>query len=505
MRRLFTLILALLMLCMPVTVFAEETTPTSPEATSDPTTVVTEATGATETTQATEAAEATKATEPSTPATQPEETPTSIANPLYIDSWNLYDGMDKTYQDGYVPKVENGKAYIVLPLLGQTYDNKVTVTADLGSTTDSPFVFGNYSQTEEGNGTYVFTFEIPLASGRINGVYPVTFNATYIDVTGSLVTQPFIVHVTITDGKKPVDPNAVVTPGKETAQKPELFISACVITPNRVSGNEEFSVKVTIENIGNIRARNIRLSFGGASMDGGSPGIIPVETNNAIHLENITAGESCEATFKLKTTPNVLSGYQTFYITLDYVDLYGGVYSSTRQFLIAVTQPAQMQHDDISKAVPEKITAGETFTLPANIYNTGRSTLKNVMVSVTGAGLFPSASAFLGDIAPGGTGMGQLSIFIGQISMTEGYSEDYGMTYGTYTITYTDEAGEEHTQDISFSLEIVQPVIEKEEEPEITEEPAFQWWITILVGLAIIAIIVSVIVVTKFIRESKLR
>ena len=101
--------------------------------------------------------------------------------------------------------------------------------------------------------------------------------------------------------------------------------------------------------------------------------------------------------------------------------------------------------------------------------------------------------------------MGQLSIFVGQISMTEGHTEDYGMTYGTYTITYTDEAGEEHTQDISFSLEIVQPVIEKEEEPEITEEPAFQWWITILVGLAIIAIIVSVIVVTKFIRESKLR
>ena len=291
----------------------------------------------------------------------------------------------------------------------------------------------------------------------------------------------------------------------ETAKVPELFISACVITPNSVSGNEEFSVKVTIENIGNIWARNVRLSFGGTSMDGVTPGIVPVETNNAIHLADISGGESSEVTFKLKTTPNVVSGYHSFYVTLDYIDHYGSVYSSTRQFLIEVTQPAQMQHDDISKTVPEKITAGGTFTLPANVYNTGRSTLKNVMVSVTGAGLFPNASAFLGDIAPGGTGMGQLSIFVGQISMTEGHTEDYGMTYGTYTITYTDEAGEEHTQDISFSLEIVQPVIEAGEESKLTEEPAFQWWITILVGLAIIAIIVSVIVVTKFIRESKLR
>lgn len=149
---------------------------------------------------------------------------------------------------------------------------------------------------------------------------------------------------------------------------------------------------------------------------------------------------------------------------------------------------------------------GETFSLPANVYNTGRSALKNVMVTVEGAGLFPASAVFLGDITPSGTGNGELSVFAGQLSMTEGYTEDYGKTSGRYTISYTDEAGEEHTVDIDFSLEIVKPVIETdEEETELTEEPAFQWWVTILVGLAIIAIIVALIVVAKFTRTSKMR
>ena len=65
---------------------------------------------------------------------------------------------------------------------------------------------------------------------------------------------------------------------------------------------------------------------------------------------------------------------------------------------------------------------------------------------------------------------------------------------------------EEHTVEMDFSLEIVQPVIEtEEEETELTEEPAFQWWVVILVGFAIIAVIVAVIVVTKVTRAAKLK
>lgn len=116
--------------------------------------------------------------------------------------------MDKTYAQGYVPTVKNGSTTIILPLIGQTYDGKVTITADLGAASGSPFVFGNYSQVANGGSPYVFALTIPLAPGRINGAYPVILNADYLDISGMRTTQSFTVYVTITDGKTPVNPNA---------------------------------------------------------------------------------------------------------------------------------------------------------------------------------------------------------------------------------------------------------------------------------------------------------
>lgn len=35
---------------------------------------------------------------------------------LRIDNENCYTGMDKTYSQGYVPRIENGSALVVIPL-----------------------------------------------------------------------------------------------------------------------------------------------------------------------------------------------------------------------------------------------------------------------------------------------------------------------------------------------------------------------------------------------------
>lgn len=431
----------------------------------------------------------------------PTPTPQPVAGQLTIDSHTLYPGMALTYAQGYVPTILNGRIYIVLPLLGQTYDNRVTVTADLGELQNSPFVYGNYSQTAAGYGKYVFGLEIPLLMERYNGTYPVELRADYLDVTGKQASQTFPVYVTITDGKTPPDPNEAP---RQEVEKPELFISACKVEPETVGGEEEFSVAVTIDNIGAIRARSVRLSYGSEAA-----GIVPAETNNALHLPNIASEDRAEVTFRMKTTKDVLAGQQPFYITLDYADLYGGVYTNTRTFLITVTQPASMGYDPVS--LPKEIAAGETVSLPANVFNLGKSTLRNVTVTLTGAGLFPTSSVFLGDIPPGEAGYGEMKVFIGMLSMTEGYTESYGPTTGTYTVAYQDDQGVNHAEETQVSTEIKQPVIEgekteaqKQAEAE-AKRAAGQWWISVLVAFAAIAIIVAVIVVNKFARLMRMK
>ncbi|MDL2235842.1 hypothetical protein LJC07_06830 [Christensenellaceae bacterium OttesenSCG-928-L17] len=429
----------------------------------------------------------------STPALAEGET--VAASPLAVDSATLHDGMDMTYEQGYLPRVENGVATIVLPLTGRTYDSRVHLRADLGEPTGSPFVLGNYQQTLRGRSPYVFRLDIPLASNRINGAYPVVLTANYLDSNGAQQTQDFTVYVSITDGKAPADPDAALP--KETVEKPELYISACKVTPEVVGGDDTFQVDITVENIGSLRARNARLTYGSEA-----EGILPAETNNSILLGSISNGDTVEAQLMFKTTKDVLSGSQPFTIALDYIDAYGGTYSQKREFFVEVTRPANISYDPI--ALPKEIAAGETVSLSANVFNIGKSTLRNVTVTLSGAGLFPTSSVFLGDILPGDAGYGEMKVFIGMLSMTAGYSENYGKTHGVYVISYQDDAGETYTIEQACSTEIKKPVIEGEKEEE-EEDPASQWWMSMILGLAIIAIIVAVIVVGKFTRAMKLR
>ena len=255
---------------------------------------------------------------------------------------------------------------------------------------------------------------------------------------------------------------------------------------------------LTIDNIGNLRARSVKLSW-----ESSEAGILPADANNAMLLDNIASEESATASFKLKTTKDVLAGNRAFSVTLDYEDLYGGTYTSTRQFLVSVTQPVEISYDSIS--VAKSVTAGETFTLPANVFNVGKATLRNVTVTIEGAGLFPTSSVFLGDILPGEAGYGELKVFVGMLSMTEGYTDSYGQTWGRYIITYYDDADEEYVVSIDFTTEIKAPVIQTDTDKTEEEKPVVQWWVMVLVGFAVIAVLVTAIVMGKFVRGMRMR
>ena len=134
-----------------------QTDPTqSTEAATDPTqaTDETDPTQGTETTDPTDSTEptgGTESTQPTDPTNPTEPAGSSIPTSLEIDTENIYDGMDKAYEDGYVPKISNGMMYLVLPLLsnGDLHDNEIKVSLNLGSSSSSPFEIANYEKTFE--------------------------------------------------------------------------------------------------------------------------------------------------------------------------------------------------------------------------------------------------------------------------------------------------------------------------------------------------------------------
>lgn len=247
---------ALLAVNLPVVAFAEETEGTTAatesstettaateatqatEANTEPSsqTDATDPTGQTDPTQSTEAAtdptqatDATESTQPTDPTNPTEPAGSSIPTSLEIDTENIYDGMDKAYEDGYVPKISNGMMYLVLPLLsnGDLHDNEIKVSLNLGSSSSSPFEIANYEKTfelkkvkpknsEEKVELFLVEFDVKLSSSRTNGVYPVVVNVSGYDDSGSAINCTYTLYVTITDGKSNEPPKTYVeTPTAE--------------------------------------------------------------------------------------------------------------------------------------------------------------------------------------------------------------------------------------------------------------------------------------------------
>ena len=105
---------------------------------------------------------------------------------IEIDEGNIYTGMDKTYKDGYRPKVENDTAHMVVPLIyaNGLKNDVLKVSLNLGSGTDIPFASENYEKdvslsqekinnSQETAPCYLAVFDLKLKSDRKNGEYPV--------------------------------------------------------------------------------------------------------------------------------------------------------------------------------------------------------------------------------------------------------------------------------------------------------------------------------------------
>ncbi|MCL2671925.1 MAG: hypothetical protein FWF10_07810 [Clostridiales bacterium] len=438
-------------------------------------------------------------------AEEGEELPPTTA-PLVIDTTTIYEGMAMSYKNGYMPTVENGVATFVLPLLGSTAGNILRVTPNIR--TDGPFVYGNYQfevsrrtvNDTSGNLHEVFLIQltIPLAPGRINGIYPVEFVIDYRDSNGEQAQQSFTLQLSITDGKKP--PSQGGGGGQAAAHKPVLLISQCNIVPSAVDGGGAFSVTLHVENVGDREAKNIRISF--APLDGE----ISFEGEmNALFVPILLTEEFTIANFKLKAEAVALAGEHFFTASVTYEDKYGAAYTEEGNFRIRVSQPVSVDFDRIK--LPESLESGTSFEQPIAVYNTGFAPVYNVKCSVQLDGIL-AATAYLGKIEPQNSADKIISMFVTTLNSRNNL---YGYTSGSLIISYTDATGQEYTEYLELSTSIAEPNIptdeelEKQKQAQKEQQTLSQWWISLLIGIAIIAVLVSVIIIAKFSRMMKMK
>lgn len=421
---------------------------------------------------------------------------------LAIDDANVYEGMAKSYGEGYVPGVKKGVATVVLPLVarGEIRGNAVAATPSLGDPSASPFVIKNYRKTVRlaenavngGAGavpSYLVRFDLPLKSGRFNGAYPVTVDIEAEAADGTPVRQSFTCYVTVTDGR---DPNATPKP-EEPAPQPRVIVRYSGTEPAPVTAGQAFTAKVTLENVGGAPARNLTVT---ASTD--SPALTLGEDSPTLFVGAIDGGEARDVEILYTALLDAVPQRHTISLALEYEGTAGAAYTASGSVAAQVTQSMRLQLD--APKINAQVNAGDTLPLAFQVMNLGRGKAYNVRCELAAPGLIPLGTAFIGNLEGGTAGTAEMDVFVGTKDMTEGYEgeEPYGFTSGTIRLLYEDETGKEYAEETEINTTILEPAVAPvAAEEEETPKGAGQWWIAVLCCAALTAALAAALAVRR--------
>lgn len=419
---------------------------------------------------------------------------TGVSGGLRIDNRNCYKGMDKTYSQGYVPRVEEGRVQVVIPLLcdSRLKGDVLETSLNLGDTQNTPFVYKNYNKniTRKKNpindgskkkAGFLAAFMLELKADRINGSYPVILSVKGTDTAGNELQQDFTVYVTVTDGK---DPNAVQEPvTDQTEPEPPVFVPKVLVQSYRfikqsaesgetvaeenVTAGDTVTAEITLVNTSDSNSvQNMT-----AAVAANGEYLTLLSPSDSVYVGSLGAGKTCVISYDYRIGVETPEGQYDLTLTMDYADGKGNVYTGSGSAKLSVKQPVSLQFDPVM--IRPQMEVGDVAEVQLQAMNLGRSKAYNVRAVVEADGLTPQGTVFIGDIEPGTVAAGSTRIAVGGLSG----GSTYGKTKGTVTFCYEDGAGNELTEVQNFQTEVTSPFTQKTEEKDETG----QWWIIMAV------------------------
>ncbi|MEE0419107.1 MAG: hypothetical protein UDG86_03565 [Lachnospiraceae bacterium] len=446
---------------------------------------------------------------------------------LEIDNSHVYDGMDKSFQEGYLPAVRKNKASLTVPFteLAAVQGGKVQAEIDLGDASSAPFVFKNYNTTLEKKSyrlkegsiqAYLLKLELELKKDRQPGSYPVVVTLKGKGENGQAFSQVHTFYITVQAGsdRNPGGGQGTAEPGGgqdlggygggEGTQETEIKPQPKVILQNVNMGNsilsagEETGIEVVFLNTNKssfIQNITVAVSAEGNSM---------LFEKKSFYIDKVAAGNTFSVKLKVTVMKDTLITTDKLQFTIEYEDPKATAITETEDFILKITQPVVLETENLD--IPAKVYAAETIPVSMKVMNMSRVKIYNVRFSMEAPGLMPKESAFIGNMEAGSAAVGTMSVYIGTKDLveadgdvdTDGSGVKYGTTQGKITLTYEDEFGEVYTEEQEFTTninkpEILSPVVPKE------EQAAGQWWISILAAFGGMAAVLGAAALRRFV------
>lgn len=346
-----------------------------------------------------------------------------------------------------------GKVQVRLPLLcvDGPVSNIKAVPKLSTSLDEFPFAIEQVDYTVGYNGMIgvnqiiEFQFNLRFADKVTAGVKKVDFTITYdrgwASATGdSSESCDISLYVNVTRGYEA----AGSEPGGETtAALPKIVVDSYSFSSDKIYAGEDFDLTFTVRNTSNEEdTKSILVTMTNNAETGK---LTPAEGSNTLYIDKLAKGESKTMTMSIATAPDTEAKAYELKLDFDYegaktrpATLAKG--ASSASIPVTVLQKIRLKIDE--PTVDGEAMEDESVPVYFSMYNMGRSSIYNCMVTVEGDGLSLEDSFFQGTVAAGSTMRADFSL----ITATPGQID------GEIVITYEDSLEEKMEERLPLSL-----------------------------------------------------
>ena len=307
------------------------------------------------------------------------------------------------------------------------------------------------------------TFKV---TGQIYGksLVPIDVTVTYYDDKGTSYTDKFTLSIPTTGGggSGVVYPTSTPTSVKAS----QLVITSYAASVDPLQPGEQFTLTMTVQNVGNMKAQRVTMIVGGGSsgtisltpqpggVSGGSgefTNFAPVGASNVQSLGDLGAGEMIQAKQNLIVNVSTNPGAYPMKVTFSYLNDKNEVINDEQVITLLIYS---LPNVDVSfYRPPDPFFVGQSSALPIQVVNIGKrlTVLGNIKLE-SDSGTIENGTGLIGSIDAGG-------YFTIDSMFTP---EKSGPMTLNVTIDYTDDFNQARTLTKTLQVEVMEGMGEGE-------------------------------------------
>lgn len=296
----------------------------------------------------------------------------------------------------------DNKAKMLVNLVNSTGSTIKDVQVSLNTANGDGFsLYENFRPFEAGsvapNKTATAQFSTYVSPSTSTGNYPVAFDISYIDGTGTVNCFTEYVFVQVKRSKE------AENEGKTS--QPRIIVSKYSTDVEQIKAGQSFTLNFSLKNTSVKNAvSNIKVVLGSAisSGSGNSAGgevFFPAEGSNSFFIQTIGTNKEAENTIKLMARQDVEPGVYPIILKIDYESSDGMTYSSEEQISFSVAQQQRLDIQGFN--MQTDCMMGDPLPVSFQYINKGKATIYNFTIDVEGDFTLDGGSMYVGNLTAG--------------------------------------------------------------------------------------------------------